>query len=63
MVGDSIDDMAAGRAAGALTVLLVNQDNFAIASREETDVCIGQLDELVGLLDAGLECGGSSSEH
>jgi phosphoglycolate phosphatase-like HAD superfamily hydrolase len=56
MVGDSIDDVKAGRAAGALTVLLVNAENQAVAESEETDVCINELGELVGILEKGIEC-------
>jgi HAD superfamily hydrolase (TIGR01509 family) len=55
MVGDSIDDMAAGRRAGAATVLLVNHGNARLASHEYTDLVIGRLDELVGILDNGFE--------
>lgn len=53
MVGDSIDDMAAGRGAGAATVLLVNDANGWLASHEYTDLVIERLDELVGILDEG----------
>ena len=53
MVGDSLDDMAAGRAAGAATVLLVNEENKQLAEHDFTDVIIGRLDELVGVLEEG----------
>lgn len=53
MVGDSIDDMTAGRRAGAATVLLVNPDNAHLAEHPHTDLVIASLDELVGVLDAG----------
>lgn len=53
MVGDSIDDMTAGRRAGAATVLLVNPANEHLASHEHTDLVIGRLDELIGHLDEG----------
>ncbi|KAG6006788.1 hypothetical protein E4U21_006679 [Claviceps maximensis] len=55
MVGDSIDDMEAGRKAGAATVLLVNDFNRALAEHEYTDLVIERLDELVGILDKGFE--------
>ncbi|KAI1178541.1 HAD-like protein [Nemania sp. FL0916] len=53
MVGDSIDDMTAGRRAGAGTVLLVNGDNAHLAEHPHTDLVIQSLDELVGVLEAG----------
>ena len=57
MVGDSVDDMAAGRDAGALTVLLASkgkgQDESLIGDGR-TDVVIYRLDELIGLLEGGL---------
>lgn len=53
MVGDSIDDMTAGRRAGAATVLLVNPANAHLAEHEHTDLVIGRLDELIGILEAG----------
>ncbi|KAI1196941.1 HAD-like domain-containing protein [Nemania serpens] len=53
MVGDSIDDMTAGRLAGAATVLLVNDDNAHLAEHPHTDLVIARLDELVGVLEAG----------
>lgn len=53
MVGDSIDDMTAGRRAGAATVLLVNADNAHLAEHPHTDLVIASLDELVGVLEAG----------
>ncbi|KAK7625978.1 HAD-like domain-containing protein [Phyllosticta citricarpa] len=40
MVGDSLDDMVAGRRAGAATVLLLNESNVHLARREETDLVI-----------------------
>ncbi|KAG6004221.1 hypothetical protein E4U54_000576 [Claviceps lovelessii] len=57
MVGDSMDDMEAGRRAGAATVLLVNEFNRALAEHECTDLVIGRLDELVGILEKGFEGG------
>ncbi|KAI0452133.1 HAD-like protein [Xylaria acuta] len=53
MVGDSIDDITAGRRAGAATVLLVNSENAHLAEHPHTDLAIRRLDELVGVLDAG----------
>ncbi|KAI1118591.1 HAD-like protein [Nemania sp. NC0429] len=53
MVGDSIDDMTAGRRAGAATVLLVNNDNAHLAEHPHTDLVIASLDELVDVLEAG----------
>ncbi|KAI0549982.1 HAD-like protein [Xylaria curta] len=53
MVGDSIDDMTAGRRAGAATVLLVNSENADLAEHPHTDLVIRRLDELVGVLEAG----------
>ncbi|KAI0871510.1 HAD-like protein [Hypoxylon argillaceum] len=53
MVGDSIDDMTAGRRAGAATVLLVNSENAELAEHPHTDLAIRSLDELVGVLEAG----------
>ncbi|KAI0597317.1 HAD-like domain-containing protein [Biscogniauxia sp. FL1348] len=53
MVGDSIDDMTAGRRAGAATVLLVNDANRDLAEHEYTDLVIERLDELVDVLDRG----------
>ncbi|KAI0099512.1 HAD-like protein [Daldinia grandis] len=53
MVGDSIDDMTAGRRAGAATVLLVNDANSHLADHEHTDLVIERLDDLVQVLDYG----------
>lgn len=53
MVGDSIDDMTAGRRAGAATVLLVNDVNRHLAEHEHTDMVITHLDELVDVLEHG----------
>lgn len=55
MVGDSIDDMTAGREAGALTVLLRSEGKEELEVHEHTDVVIGRLDELIELLDNGIE--------
>ncbi|KAI8959880.1 HAD-like protein [Daldinia sp. FL1419] len=53
MVGDSIDDMTAGRRAGAATVLLVNDVNQHLADHEHTDLIIERLDDLIQVLDHG----------
>ncbi|CAI6333567.1 unnamed protein product [Periconia digitata] len=53
MVGDSIDDMLAGRRAGAATVLLLNEVNRELEGHECTDFVVGRLDELVGVLEGG----------
>ncbi|KAI0536962.1 HAD-like protein [Xylaria digitata] len=53
MVGDSIDDMTAGRQAGAATVLLVNSENAHLAEHPHTDLVIRSLDELVDVLETG----------
>ncbi|KAK4038443.1 HAD-like domain-containing protein [Parachaetomium inaequale] len=54
MVGDSIDDITAGRRAGARTVLLVNDVNRHLADHEHTDLVISRLDELIDVLENGL---------
>ncbi|CAK7266575.1 hypothetical protein SEPCBS119000_002100 [Sporothrix epigloea] len=53
MVGDSIDDMTAGRKAGAATVLLVNDVNRHLAVHEHTDLVVSRLDELIEILEKG----------
>ncbi|KAK0999979.1 hypothetical protein LTR54_008902 [Friedmanniomyces endolithicus] len=55
MVGDSIDDMVAGYEAGAMTVLLRSEGKEELEVDPRTDVVISRLDELIGLLDKGLE--------
>jgi phosphoglycolate phosphatase-like HAD superfamily hydrolase len=55
MVGDSIDDMTAGRLAGAATVLLVNESNLHLAEHLHTDLIVERLDELVEVLERGFE--------
>ncbi|KAL2262412.1 hypothetical protein VTK26DRAFT_1406 [Humicola hyalothermophila] len=54
MVGDSIDDITAGRRAGAKTVLLVNDVNRHLADHKHTDLVISRLDELIDVLENGL---------
>lgn len=53
MVGDSIDDMTAGRRAGAATVLLTNPANAHLEKHPHTDLVIRRLDELPAILDNG----------
>ncbi|KAI1270604.1 HAD-like protein [Xylariaceae sp. FL1019] len=53
MVGDSIDDMTAGRRAGAATVLLVNKENAHLAEHPHTDFVVKSLDGLVEVLEDG----------
>jgi len=55
MVGDSIDDMAAGRRAGAATVLLRNEVNGELVGHEFTDCVVDRLEELEGILERGFE--------
>jgi len=40
MVGDSVDDVTAGRRAGSATVLLANDVNRSLVSHENTDCVI-----------------------
>ncbi|KAK6340775.1 hypothetical protein TWF696_009095 [Orbilia brochopaga] len=54
MVGDSLDDMVAGRRAGAVTVLLANSENEALKSHEYTDLSVDKLSDLIGILEAGI---------
>ena len=55
MVGDSIDDITAGYEAGALTVLVRSEGKEELEVDSRTDVVVGRLDELVGLLEGGIE--------
>lgn len=50
-----MDDMTAGRRAGAATVLLLNDVNQTAAEHDDTDVCINRLDDLVKLLEGGFD--------
>lgn len=59
MVGDSIDDMRAGRAAGAATALLGNSVNGGLWEHECTDLVVGDLDELRRVLGRGFVGRGS----
>ncbi|KAK4195640.1 HAD-like domain-containing protein [Triangularia verruculosa] len=53
MVGDSVDDITAGRRAGAKTVLLVNDVNRHLVDHDHTDLVIERLDELIEVLEEG----------
>ncbi|KAI5300226.1 hypothetical protein KEM56_002626 [Ascosphaera pollenicola] len=55
MIGDSIDDMTAGRRAGATTILLLNEHNGRCKAHPDTDVSISRLDDLIEILDNGFE--------
>jgi phosphoglycolate phosphatase-like HAD superfamily hydrolase len=55
MVGDSIDDMIAGYEAGALTVLVRSEGKEELEVDSRTHVVVGRLDELIGLLEGGVE--------
>lgn len=55
MVGDSVDDMAAGRDAGCMTVLLRSDGKEDLEVDRRTDIVISRLDELVELLENGLQ--------
>ncbi|KAK6521464.1 hypothetical protein TWF506_001677 [Arthrobotrys conoides] len=54
MVGDSLDDMAAGRKAGGLTVLLENNENKELKGHEYTDFSVTRLSDLIQVLDEGI---------
>jgi len=55
MVGDSIDDMLAGRRAGVRTVLLLaaSASNAQVSRHDSTDCVIDRLGDLIGLLEDG----------
>lgn len=55
MVGDSMDDMLAGRGAGAATVLLSHGDNAHVAESGAVDLVVRRLDELIGVFEEGFE--------
>lgn len=55
MVGDSIDDIIAGYDAGALTVLVKSPSKEELESDKRTHVVVERLDELIGLLEKGIE--------
>ena len=51
--------MKAGRAAGCVTVLLGNPENEnSLAGHECTDLVVRRLDELIRILETGVEVGG-----
>ncbi|EGP87995.1 uncharacterized protein MYCGRDRAFT_99943 [Zymoseptoria tritici IPO323] len=54
MVGDSVDDMASGRAAGCVTVLLKSEGKEDLEVDGRTDLVVGRLDELIEILKKGL---------
>ncbi|KAK6361945.1 hypothetical protein TWF730_005651 [Orbilia blumenaviensis] len=54
MVGDSLDDMAAGRKAGGLTVLLENSENAELKGHEYTDFSVTRLSDLIQVLENGI---------
>ncbi|KKA28595.1 hypothetical protein TD95_003939 [Thielaviopsis punctulata] len=62
MVGDSIDDMTAGRRAGAATVLLANDVNEHLIDHEHTDLVIRRLDDLIPILENGFVGDNASSK-
>ena len=53
MIGDSVDDMTAGRLAGAATVLLLSDVNGHLADHAHTDLTIRRLDDMIAILDEG----------
>ncbi|RDA87129.1 hypothetical protein CP532_4247 [Ophiocordyceps camponoti-leonardi (nom. inval.)] len=63
MVGDSIDDMTAGRMAGAATVLLANDVNRHLVRHQHTDLTIERLDDLIAILDRGFQSVESSNDQ
>jgi phosphoglycolate phosphatase-like HAD superfamily hydrolase len=53
MVGDSIDDMACAARANAASVLLLNEDNEHVIEKQQPDLVIQRLDELIEILEQG----------
>jgi phosphoglycolate phosphatase-like HAD superfamily hydrolase len=56
--------MTSGHAAGAATVLLVNERNTHLKEHHHTDLCISRLDDLIDILENGFvgdNSAGSSS--
>ncbi len=49
MVGDSVDDMTAGRDAGALTVLLRSPGKEELEEDERTDISVDRYESLLSL--------------
>lgn len=55
MVGDSIDDVTAGRRAGAGTILIRTHVNEHVSRAKETDVTVENLQDITKLLEDGFE--------
>ena len=59
MVGDSLDDMAAGYRAGAATILLASGETepelLADGGHEYVDLVVRRLDEIIEVLERGFE--------
>ncbi|PWW76417.1 HAD-like protein [Tuber magnatum] len=53
MVGDSVDDITAGRRAGSATVLLANDVNRSLVAHENTDCVVENLEDLIPILESG----------
>ncbi|CAZ86015.1 unnamed protein product [Tuber melanosporum] len=53
MVGDSADDITAGRRAGSATVLLANDVNRSLVDHENTDCVVESLEDLIPILENG----------
>jgi HAD superfamily hydrolase (TIGR01509 family) len=53
MVGDSVDDMRAGHAAGTTTVLLQSDVNRHLNEIAETDAVVRRLDDIIELFEKG----------
>lgn len=55
MIGDSIDDMQAGKSAGCTTVLVRTPVNQHVAEMKDiTDVSVNQIDDIIELLNNGI---------
>ena len=61
-VGDSIDDMTAGRKAGAAAVLLKSDANTHLVNHSHTDLVIERLDDLIAILERGFVSRGNVDE-
>ncbi|KAK7205367.1 HAD-like domain-containing protein [Myxozyma melibiosi] len=55
MVGDSVDDMLAGYRAGTTTILLESDVNGHLKGAPETDYVVQRLDDIIKLLENGIE--------
>lgn len=55
MVGDSVDDMAAGYRAGAATILLQSDVNTHLNDSQETDIVVKRLDDIIDLVQNGFD--------